>query len=179
MELQKAKAKATELIEQHCPDFTFKFDNAKVRFGCCNYRTKTISLSKHLVAMNDEAKVTDTILHEIAHAIVGKKHNHDFVWRAKAIEIGCDGNRCYDGNKVSRPKGKFTYECPECNKEHNYHRRLKRATACGDCCREKNFGRFSYDFQLKPKGWSEPQMALASNPKPKPKNTFTLKRWKL
>ncbi len=45
--------------------------------------------------MRDE-EVKDTILHEIAHALVGKAHHHDDVWRAKALEIGCSGRRCHD-----------------------------------------------------------------------------------
>ena len=33
---------------------------------------------------------------EIAHALVGKAHHHDDMWRAKAVAIGCSGRRCHD-----------------------------------------------------------------------------------
>ena len=67
--------------------YTFKFDHAKRRFGCCNYTRKTISLSKHLCEANLNqlhGKITDTILHELAHAFCvqlygmsdGRGHGH-------------------------------------------------------------------------------------------------------
>lgn len=38
-------------------------------------------------------KIQDTVLHEIAHAIVGNKHHHDRVWKDCAQRIGCSGSR--------------------------------------------------------------------------------------
>ena len=46
-------------------------------------------------ATADDAEIEDTLLHEIAHALVGRRHHHDAVWRAKAREIGCTGQRCH------------------------------------------------------------------------------------
>jgi hypothetical protein len=43
----------------------FKFDNARVRFGSCNYCTRTISVSRHLTALNTWENVANTVLHEI------------------------------------------------------------------------------------------------------------------
>jgi hypothetical protein len=37
------------------------------------------------------SEILDTILHEIAHALVGHKEAHGPVWVAKAKEIGCSG----------------------------------------------------------------------------------------
>jgi protein subunit release factor A len=46
MELQKAKELAESLMAHHgLQGWHFRFDRAKRRFGCCKYRTKTISLS--------------------------------------------------------------------------------------------------------------------------------------
>ena len=39
--------------------------------------------------------MTESLLHEIAHALVGRKHNHDAEWKAKAREIGCTGERTH------------------------------------------------------------------------------------
>ena len=47
-------------------------------------------------ATADEAEIEDTLLHEIAHALVGRRHHHDAVWQAKAREIGCSARRCHD-----------------------------------------------------------------------------------
>lgn len=147
MDLRKAEQTAKELIAKHCPDYKFKFDNAKVRFGACNYRTKYISLSKYLTYLNDEQKVIDTILHEIAHAL-NRGQGHNYIWRKTAISLGCDGNRCYDGNKVNHVKGKYVYQCPVCKSEHNYHRRITRNTACGKCCKKYNNNKYSDDYKI-------------------------------
>lgn len=73
----------------------FKFDHSTRRAGCCSYRNKTISISFELARNASASDIRDTILHEIAHALVGKKHNHDTVWQTKAREIGCSGERCH------------------------------------------------------------------------------------
>ena len=87
---------ALHLIAKHgLNDWTFKFDHSTRRAGCCNYRDQLISISLNLARTASEADIRDTILHEIAHALVGKKHNHDAIWKAKAQEIGCTGERTH------------------------------------------------------------------------------------
>lgn len=81
--------------ENNLKGWRFRFDHSTRRAGCCNYRNKMISISFHLACTGKDADIRDTILHEIAHALVGKKHNHDAIWRAKAMEIGCSGERCH------------------------------------------------------------------------------------
>lgn len=147
MELYKAKELAEELIEEHCPEYTFQFDNAKSRFGYCSWKKKIISLSKNLVLMNDEARVKNTILHEIAHALTPKQY-HNKIWRAKALEIGCDGKRCYDNNKVNTPTEKYVYQCPICEEKYYQHRRSRIKRACGKCCKKYNNNKFSKDYEL-------------------------------
>lgn len=65
--------------------------NAESRFlGLCSYKDKCIILSAHHIDIHPDPDVTNTILHEIAHALVGPGHAHDDIWQAKAREIGCD-----------------------------------------------------------------------------------------
>lgn len=46
--------------------------------------------NKYLAMYKDhEEDIKDTVLHEIAHAIVGGKHHHDCVWKACCNKIGC------------------------------------------------------------------------------------------
>lgn len=73
----------------------FEFDHSTRRAGCCNYHDRRISISFDLARNASEDDVRETLLHEIAHALVGKKHTHDAVWKAKAREIGCAGERCH------------------------------------------------------------------------------------
>ncbi|MBN2164291.1 MAG: SprT-like domain-containing protein [Pontiellaceae bacterium] len=87
---------AHELLKQHeLPDWKFCMDHSTRRAGACNYRDKTISISHHLALNGSANDILDTLLHEIAHALVGRKHNHDAVWKAKAREIGCSGDRTH------------------------------------------------------------------------------------
>ena len=136
MNLFKARELAIELMDKHGLldlRWSFEFDNAKRRFGCCDYRAKTISLSKSLVELNTEESVKNTILHEIAHALVGRGQGHNNVWKRKAIEIGCDGNRCYSSENTTIVQGKYQATCPKCNHVHHKHRNPKNRTSCGKC----------------------------------------------
>jgi len=149
MDLIKAETLANELMKQHnliASGWRFSFDNAKRRFGACNYDLKKITLSHHLVKLNDESQVRNTILHEIAHALVGFKHGHNAVWRAKAIEIGCDGNRCYS-SEVTKPEPRYIGVCPN-GHTHRRHKKpnLMQFESCGMCCNT-----FNSDYLIK---WS-------------------------
>ncbi len=138
MDLKKAEKLANSLIKQHIVDYyilswKFKFDRSKSRFGCCSHKYRTISLSKYLTELNDEAEVKDTILHEIAHALVGPKHGHDHVWKKKALEIGCRPIRCCSSKDVKTPAGKYVAVCVGCKKEYYSHRKRKRSVSCSSC----------------------------------------------
>ena len=78
MTLTEARQLAHDLMRLHKVPavWSFQFDHSKVRFGKCNYTKKEISLSRHLVQLNSEAEVRDTILHEIAHALAPRGAGH-------------------------------------------------------------------------------------------------------
>ncbi len=87
---------ALGLLHKHgLKKWKFKFDHSTRRAGCCNYHDKLVSISFDLACNASDRDIHDTILHEIAHALVGKKHNHDTVWKVKAREIGCSAERCH------------------------------------------------------------------------------------
>jgi predicted SprT family Zn-dependent metalloprotease len=87
---------AHDLLAHHqLPRWSFQFDNGTKRAGCCHYGTYFISLASEFAKRAPEEEIRETLLHEIAHALVGKAHHHDEVWRAKALEIGCSGRRCH------------------------------------------------------------------------------------
>ena len=96
-ELEAIAQLARGLMFQHqLGQWSFQFDNGTKRAGCCHYTTQVLSLSHEFAKRAPAEEIKDTILHEIAHALVGKEHHHDDVWRAKALEIGCSGRRCHD-----------------------------------------------------------------------------------
>ena len=147
MNLADTHVLALELLETHkLYGWNFQFDRAKVRFGYCNYSQKIISLSRHFTELNKEKHVKDTILHEIAHALVGKNAGHNRIWKQKAREIGCSSSRCYCPKDVALPKRKYTAICPHCERE--FQRSIKRRIACGKCCKKYNNNRYSRKFEI-------------------------------
>jgi predicted SprT family Zn-dependent metalloprotease len=132
MRLHEARQLAENLMRRHrlLPKWSFAFDRSKNRFGKCNYWTKQISLSKHLVELNSEAEVRDTILHEIAHALAPRGAGHGPLWKSLALSIGCNGRRCF-GHEVARPAPKYRGTCPSCRQVIYRHRRG--VLACGIC----------------------------------------------
>lgn len=137
MELERVKQLASDLLEvfKYEPmlhNWKFEFDNAKSRVGHCSYRKKIITISKNYVPLLDEQEVTDTLLHEIAHALVGRRQCHNHVWRQKAIQIGCNGQRLYLGE--ARVEAKYKGTCPTCGRVIKRHRRKR--ISCGRCSRK-------------------------------------------
>lgn len=122
-DLSAIASEARELMNQHgLGHWVFQWDRAVRRMGLCHYGKQTISLSAKLCARAPLAEVRDTILHEIAHALVGRGHGHNLVWRSKALAIGCNGNRCYDEATVEPVPGKWQATCPGCGKVFYKHR---------------------------------------------------------
>ncbi len=64
------------------------FSDSNKMCGLCWYTFKTLEFSKPHFDINSPDVCRDTILHEIAHAIVGYNHDHDEVWKNKCREIG-------------------------------------------------------------------------------------------
>lgn len=147
MKLEEAEALALKLMREHdLVSWGFRFDRAKVRFGCCNYTKREISLSKYLVELNDKSHVYDTILHEIAHALVGPYHNHDKVWKQKMLELGGNPRARYHHTELVLPKRKYTATCPSCGITSQAQK--KRKVACRACCRKYNSGKYSDEFRI-------------------------------
>jgi predicted SprT family Zn-dependent metalloprotease len=146
MKLNEARDLALSLMEKHgVSNWDFRFDKARRRFGCCNYTDMEITLSSYLTELNDESHVRDTILHEIAHALVGPRNNHNHVWKRKAVEIGCTGDRCYSSAEVATPKAPYEATCEKCNKTYKMYRLPKNQHSCGRC----SGGRFNPEFIIK------------------------------
>lgn len=121
---------AYELMAEHgLVGWRVKLDHARRRAGQCDYGAKVISLSRHYVRYAEIAHIRDTILHEIAHALVGPRHGHDAVWRQKARELGCTANRCHTLNFAT---SRWIMRCPNGCFEVERHRR-KKGLVCATC----------------------------------------------
>ena len=136
MNLDDAKTLAISLLHQHgLTGWTFRFDNARRRFGSCRYGSKLITLSRPLVYLNDVEQVRDTILHEIAHALApGAQHGPR--WRAACLKVGAIPKRCYTEEAVRSPPRaapRFKFGCGKCDWWVDRRRRPTRKYACAKC----------------------------------------------
>lgn len=161
MDLLDADCLAWDLLEEHGlvdQFWTFRFDDAQRRFGQCSYADKRITASRHLTRLNPESELRDTILHEIAHALVGPGHGHDEVWKAKAIEIGCNGARTHNAETPPAPWIRY---CPNCGRsDPAYRRKKKNPSACGKCC--KQFADDKYDDRFRLRYKRNPHLQVES-----------------
>ncbi|XVU23945.1 SprT-like domain-containing protein [Actinoplanes sp. CA-054009] len=132
MDLHQARDLATDLMARHnLTGWRLLFDNAKTRAGACRSDRREITLSRPLIGLYSPEQVTDTMLHEIAHALAGSGHGHDKVWRATARRIGYTGGRCLP---VDAPQvdGAWAGVCPAGHRT-TAHRRLVRVRSCPKC----------------------------------------------
>lgn len=150
MEVTTALAAGRRLLREHgLDDWVIVADRAKTRAGVCRFAQRQIGLSAPLTALHTEAEVLDTILHEIAHALVGPQHGHDAVWRAKAREIGCSGERCVSADSPRVP-GDWVGLCPA-GHEKSRHRAPTRLMSCGQCARRFDPAHlFAWTFRGRP-----------------------------
>ena len=97
------------LIEE---GWSFVWDTRAVRrYGQCRYRQREIGVTKVLANLNTIEESKDVVLHEIAHALTGPGHGHDWAWKQKCVLVGARPERCYksemQGGNVKTTKGKY------------------------------------------------------------------------
>jgi len=136
MNLFTAQGLAKRLMKEHIQEegWIFAWNNRKTEFGNCSYSSKTIALSRPLTETNTEEEVLDTILHEIAHAIVGPGMGHGSIWQLTAKGLGSNGLRTSKRARVSKPVKGICLKCEKVVAEaHRMGSRMRRSfhRACG------------------------------------------------
>jgi predicted SprT family Zn-dependent metalloprotease len=135
--IRQIRKLAYELLARHrLNDWTFAFNRRKRSLGLCLYHLRTIELSVYLLMSGSSEEILDTILHEIAHALVGPEHGHDAVWKRKCLEIGARTVRC---GEADMPIGRWRASCGQCGENFHRHRKPKnmRGWFCRTCGPEK------------------------------------------
>jgi predicted SprT family Zn-dependent metalloprotease len=84
-------------------------------------------MSRELTELNNEDQFTDTLRHEIAHAIVGPGHHHNTTWKVAAIQVGARPERCY-GLDVIEGKAPWVGTCKDCGQTVNRYRATTKVT---------------------------------------------------
>lgn len=132
MNLGEAFAMAEELVREHgLRGWRVEFDSAKRRAGVCRFHHRVIGLSAPITRVHSEEEVRDTVLHEIAHALVGPRHGHDPVWQEAARRIGSSGRRCVDSGAPA-VVGPWVGVCAAGHVKDR-HRRPERVMSCAQC----------------------------------------------
>ena len=87
--LKEVVVQARELMDRHgLGEWRLRFTAAQKKLGECRPRQKLILLSRTHAVNGQPGQVTDTILHEIAHALAGTGAGHGPVWKAIASRLG-------------------------------------------------------------------------------------------
>ena len=144
--LYEIERQAWGLMDRHgLKGWSFQFNDASRRSGVCDFDTKVIGLSRQYGVHANSGQVRNTILHEIAHALVGPGHHHDKVWRAMARSIGCTGDRCHD---VDFAPPRYIMSCQGCGWAQTRNARRK-GLVCRTCGKAVRFRLYSKS------AWSE------------------------
>jgi len=120
--------------------WTFQFDRARVRLGCCVFKrhrvfVRTISVSLFHARAGVTPDVEDTIRHEIAHALdfeLRGKSAHDARWKALATQCGAIP-KARSGERVRDDAAPWRVSCASCAYTVPLYRRPTRRYTCPVC----------------------------------------------
>jgi RimJ/RimL family protein N-acetyltransferase/predicted SprT family Zn-dependent metalloprotease len=126
-----AERKMAEHIDLE--NWQFGFDSAKRRAGLCNYTNKTITISRYLVDIHTIDESMQVVLHEVAHAMCGKREGHNKKWLATAKSIGYRAER-FTGTEIAQETATWVGTCKNGHTHYRY-RQPGRPLACGLCGR--------------------------------------------
>ena len=145
MNARQAESLVYKYMAKHAlPDeWSFRWQGKKRSLGTCSYSQKEIRLSRWYVELNDLTEVTDTILHEIAHALSYVRYGragigHGALWKKVCLEIGAIPRAC-SKDKLNRPQNHYKYVDTCCGLTFRRHRLRKNVSYSCPKCRERLF----------------------------------------
>ncbi len=138
MKLTEAATLARKLMNEHgLAHVPFSFNRRKRSLGVCQfkgpyknreYKVMGIALSDKWVPYLSESEVRDTVLHEIAHALVGFAAGHNYKWKAMARKVGANPTRTAEAvpdevrARVGEVHAKYRSTCGGCGQVYYFHR---------------------------------------------------------
>ena len=110
---------ARDLMDEHyLTEVDFGFFDSKKTLGRCRFRNEVpflIELSRDFVRVNTIEVMEETIRHEIAHAIAGRKAGHGPAWKRVAKQVGARPVRCAGPDDCETPLGNHNAFCFSCS----------------------------------------------------------------
>lgn len=96
MDLMTAQARAVKVMVEHGlfeKGWTFSFDRATSRLGQTDFGKKRITISRYFTGAATEEEFEQTLIHELAHALLPPFAKHGELWKRTAKELGYTGKR--------------------------------------------------------------------------------------
>lgn len=115
MQPSQARDLARSLLREHGlveQGWSFAWSNGVNQLGHCCWRSRTIRLSRHFVALNEAEIVRTTVLHEIAHALAGPGTGHGPEWQRIARRLGVPARA--STSEAAMPRGRWDMVCGLC-----------------------------------------------------------------
>jgi len=142
--LEEVQAQATEAMNHHGLDgWSLVIDNkSKRRAGVCKYSKKQIGLTLDYALKTSPDDLEQTIIHEIAHALLPPGAHHGPAWKAKMLELGVNPDRCHTCTWTTPDAWSVCKECgrESTEKAKDIHRykiseedNIIRSHRCGKC----------------------------------------------
>lgn len=139
MDLYDADRAAHMLVSHHLAGqgWRIQWNNSRSAAGRTKYASKVLEFSSLITRHVSNEEFIDTVLHEIAHALMpGAKHGP--AWAAKYREIGGTGGRTWSDKAVEAAVSKWRLTCQNCGHityrnrlTRNYHEKGCWHPACG------------------------------------------------
>ncbi len=108
MNITRAKIMAKKLMTDHgLIGWRFFFSSECQEAGITWFENRVIEFSKVYFKRNNTRWCKDTVLHEIAHALIGLKHGHGQVWKAICCQIGATPDEFLDDSSIKTVYPKF------------------------------------------------------------------------
>lgn len=144
--------------------------------GTANPRKAEIELNPRLQDLGSFAIIDRVLRHELAHLVAVHRAGrrkiaaHGPEWKEACAELGIPGeSRCHNlplpGRKVTY---RYAYRCQHCGHILKRVKPLTRNSACYECCRNHNGGRYDVRFRYWPVAYlpSEDRVLPGSAPHP-------------
>lgn len=138
---------ARKLVNQYAPGWAVGWDRSFRRFGAAHFKTKTITISKHLTEINSDEEFYKIVYHEISHAIAGYNAGHGTAWADVIRSFGQEPNRCHDV-AIAEDQYKYVGRCPNGHEIRRFRLTAKaKRVSCAKCSPIYNAA-FRYNWSL-------------------------------